>query len=300
MHTGFCILNSLLLGVSGVFFDPARNATIPLVVSREELTEVYALEAGTTGLLQILGATAGGIVVVAVSPVLCFVLNAVSYPWSALYILRTKWQEGHSATLLHTSYVQSLHAGFHEVAHNRVARSIIFIGISWGLVGGGYYILIPLLGTQTFHLGGLGIGLLYSVDGIGVLLGSSLVHYLIGKNHSKAVTWYGIAYITQALFFTAMAQCTLFLLGGLMLLLMRVSSGVIIPLDTYLLQTSSDPGMRGRLFALYSSTYGGVIQMSYVLMGYLFEYIDIPSAGLLIGAISLLCGISWLAQFGAL
>ena len=293
-------VDSLFLGVSGVFFDPARNATVPLVVSREELTEVYALEAGTTGLLQILGATAGGIVAIAVSPALCFVINAVSYLWSALYILRTKWQEGHSATHLHTSYVQSLHAGFHEAAHNRVARSIIFIGISWGLAGGGYYVLIPLLGTQTFHLGGLGIGFLYSVDGIGVLLGSSLVYHLVGKNHSKAVTWYGIAYITQALFFAAMTQCTLFLLGGLMLLLMRVSSGVIIPLDTYLLQTSSDPGMRGRLFALHSSTYGGVMQVSYVLMGYLFEYIGIPSAGLLIGAISLLCGISWLAQFGTL
>jgi hypothetical protein len=78
---------------------------------------------------------------------------------------------------------------------------------------------------------------------------------------------------------------------------MRVSSGVIIPLDSYLLQTSAQQSMRGRLFALHSSTYGGVMQISYVLTGYAFEHIGVPFAGLLIAAISLLCGISWLVQF---
>ncbi|GHO77848.1 hypothetical protein KSD_56190 [Ktedonobacter sp. SOSP1-85] len=66
--------------------------------------------------------------------------------------------------------------------------------------------------------------------------------------------------------------------GSLLLLLMRVSSGVIIPLDSYLLQTSTEQGMRGRIFALHSSTYGGVMQISYVLTGYAFEHIGIPFA----------------------
>jgi Arabinose efflux permease len=290
-------LSSLLLGIAGIFFDPARNAAIPFVVAPEDLTAAYALESGTTGVLQIFGATAGGIVAIAVSPVVCFAINAASYLWSALCILRTQWPEFYATKQLPDSYVHALNAGFHESVHNRTARSIIFIGISWGLAGGGYYILIPLLGTQTFHLGGLGIGLLYAIDGIGVLIGSYLVHRIVGDNHRRAIVWYGIAYITQALFFGLLTQSTFFLLGALMLLLMRASSGVIIPLDSYLLQSSSKPDMRGRLFALHSATYGGVMQVSYVLAGYAFAHIGIPVAGLLIASISLLCGISWLLQF---
>ncbi|MBO0796585.1 MAG: MFS transporter, partial [Ktedonobacteraceae bacterium] len=160
-HTSwFLYIGSLLMGLSGVFFEPARNATIPLVVPREDLTEAYSLESGTTGMLQIFGAALGGIVAVAVSPVMCFAINAASYLWSALYILRTQWQEIHKIQSHHIPYVQGLNAGFHEAVKNRVARSIIFIGISWGLAGGGYYVLIPLLGAQTFHFGGLGVGLL--------------------------------------------------------------------------------------------------------------------------------------------
>lgn len=290
---------SLLLGIAGVFFNPARDAAIPLVVKPEDLPETYALESGTSGIQQILGAALGGILAVTVSPFVCFAVNAASYLWSALCILRTHWREAHEAKSLHIPYIQALNAGFHESVRNRIARAIIFIGISWGLAGGGYYILIPLLGSQTFHLGGLGIGLLYAIDGSGVLLGSYLVHRVVGKNHHRAVIWYGVAYITQALFFGLLAQATFFLLGSLLLLFMRTNSGVIIPLDSYLLQTSTEQGMRGRLFALHSSTYGGVMQISYILAGYAFEHIGVPFAGLLIATISLLCGVSWLMQFAA-
>ncbi len=288
---------SVLLGVAGILFEPARNAAIPLVVARDDLPAANALESGASGVVHILGAAAGGLVAVTVSPVLCFAINAASYLWSASCILQARWQEGHAPQDIHLSYVRSLTAGFQVAARNRVARAIIVIGISWGLAGGGYYILIPILGQQTFHLGGLGIGTLYAIDGVGVLIGAALVRRAIAGNYRRAVVWYGLAYLTQAIFFAALAQCTVFLAGGVMLLLMRISSGVIIPLDTYLLQTSTEPGVRGRVFALHGSTYGGVMQISYVLTGFTYARLGVPRVGLLIGAISLLCGLSWLAQF---
>ena len=170
--------------------------------------------------------------------------------------------------------------------------------MSWGLAGGGYYVLIPLLGNQTFHRGALGIGILYAVDGIGVLLGSALVRRIVAGDHDKAIVWYGVAYLTQALFFSLLAQSARFLVGSVMLLLMRISSGVIIPLDTYLLQTSTEPNLRGRLFALHEATYGGVMQVSYILTGIAYIRLGIPHTGIIVGAMSLLCGISWLWQFG--
>jgi MFS family permease len=293
-------VSALFLGISGILFEPSRNATLPLVVSRKELTEAYALEAATTGVLQIIGAVCGGIVVVAVSPLWCFGINAASYLWSAFSILRTRWQEVPEEPQQRTSYLQSLKAGFREAGSNRVARAIIFIGISWGLAGGGYYVLIPLLGVRALQLDGLGIGLLYATDGLGVLIGSYLVRRLVNKDHRRAVVWYGFAYITQAIFFAALAQSPFFLLSLLMLLLMRISSGVIIPLDSYLLQSSAGPGLQGRLFALHSSTYGGMMQLSYVLTGLAYERVGIPLVGLVIGGMSLVCGLSWLLQFFAL
>ena len=291
-------LDAVLLGVVGVMFGPARSATIPFVVTDDELAAANALDSQSSGLIQIVGAVAGGIVASMVSPITCFAINALSYIWSALHILQCRWKETVASSHRGTPYFQSLREGFSHAIHNRVARAIILIGISWGLAGGGYYILIPVLGQQVYHMGGLGIGILYAVDGIGVLFGSFGVGRFVGKNHRRAVIWYGVAYLTQALFFGVMTQFTIFAWGALMLLLMRVSSGVIIPLDAYMLQTSTDSTVRGRVFALHGSTYGGVMQLSYALMGLALAKFGIPAVGIVIGAISLLCGVSWLAQFG--
>ena len=56
---------------------------------------------------------------------------------------------------------------------------------------------------------------------------------------------YGAAYLTQAIFFGLLAQSTLLLVGGLMLLFMRISSGVIIPLDTYLSKRAASRACAG-------------------------------------------------------
>lgn len=291
-------VDSALLGSSGVLFGPARNAAIPLIVSPDDLAVANGLESQASGLIQIIGAACGGIITAAVGPIVCFIINAASYMWSAWHIMRCQWDETREVHRTTTPYFRSLKVGFQVALHNRVVRAIILIGISWGLAGGGYYILIPVLGQQGYHMGGLGIGLLYVIDGVGVLVGAYAVNRLVGKNHRRAIIWYGLAYLTQALFFGAMTQFSVFVWGAMMLLLMRVSSGIIIPLDTYLLQKSTEAIARGRVFALHGSTYGGVMQLSYAFMGLALSRFGVPIIGLVIGAMSLLCGVSWLAQFG--
>lgn len=301
LHTSWVLyVDSALLGLSGVLFGPARSAALPLIVSDDDLAAANGLESQASGLIQIVGAAAGGIVAATIGPIVCFSINALSYLWSAWHIRKCHWQEGSRHLRSNSSYLHSLKAGFKEALHNRVVRAIILIGISWGLAGGGYYILIPVLGQQIYHMGGLGIGTLYMIDGVGVLIGSYAVNQFVGPRHHRAVIWYGVAYLTQALFFGVMTQFTVFAWGALMLLLMRISSGVIIPLDTYLLQVSTSPDVRGRVFALHGSTYGGVMQLSYALMGFALEKFSIPTVGIVIGAMSLLCGLSWLEQFGTM
>jgi len=290
-------LGSLLFALSGVLFSPARSSAIPLVVSREELVEVNAFESGTHGVLSVLGAMSGGIVAALFSPLACFAINSASYLWSAWHISRTRWQEDVPASGNRPPYFDALREGFREVSRNKMARLIIMIGISWGFAGGGYYILVRMLSDTVYLLGAWGIGLLFAIDGIGVLLGSWLVKRFTRGQDRRAVVWYGSAYLAQAVFFAGMTQFTTFAYGALCLLLMRVASGVIIPLDSYLLQTCTPSHIRGRVFTLHSSTYGGVMGFSFLLAGLAFETWGIPRIGIGIGAISLLCGLLWLYQF---
>ncbi|MBA4550060.1 hypothetical protein H1R82_07525 [Thermoactinomyces intermedius] len=82
-----------------------------------------------------------------------------------------------------------------------------------------------------------------------------------------------------------------------MLYLMRLFSGIIIPLDTYMLQMNTTEAVRGRVFSLHMATYGGVMQLSYIVSGWAYEQLGISVTGLVIGIISFLCGIHWLVQY---
>lgn len=268
---------------------------ISQIVAQKDLAEANAIRTGTSGIASIIGAFGGGLLASIVSPVLCFVINAASYIWSALCIYVTQWEESET-TLTKSSYLSSLKEGFQEASRNRLARAIILIGISWGIAGGGYYVLVPLLGNKLLASDGLGIGSLYAIDGVGVVIGAYLVKRFIGKAHRRSMIWYGMAYLAQAIFLALLAQFTVFWMCALFLLLMRISSGIIIPLDTYLLQTHTSPEMRGRVFALHESTYMGVMQLSYVMFGTAFQLFGIAIVGLVIGVVSFLCGLSWLYQ----
>jgi MFS family permease len=294
--TTLLYLGALLLGIAGIMFNPAQQAVLPSIVDKDDLAEANAINSGTSGIVSIIGAIIGGIVASFFHPVICFIINALSYVWSAFCIYKAKWKEKKISNSKKQSYIYNLEQGFIEVSTNKAARAIIIIGISWGFAGGGYAILIPILGQEVYDMGGLGIGMLYAIDGLGMLLGAFYVKQFIGPNHKKAIIYYGGAYLTQALFFAFMTQFSIFILGAFMLLLMRISSGIITPLDSYLLQFYTPDEVRGRVFSLHSSTYLGVMQISYASLGYLVERFGVPTMGIVIGIISFICGLTWLIQ----
>lgn len=289
-------ISSFVIGLMSVLFNPARHAFLPLITERDELAEANAFSSATSAVVNILGAVAGGIVSSLFSPITCFVINSFSFLWSAFYVYKIKHHhEEIGAEEKTTSYFHSLKEGFLEIKTNTIVRYVILIGLTWGLLGGGYYILIPLLGNNIYQMGGLGIGILYAIDGLGVLFGAAIVKKYINRNQQRALILFGIAYAFQSLFFVFLTQFTVFYAGAICLFLMRVFSGIIIPLSTYMIQIYTGSQIRGRVFALYDSSYTGVMQISYMISGYAYEHVGIPVAGAITGVISLLCGISWLS-----
>jgi predicted MFS family arabinose efflux permease len=289
-------MSSFVIGVMSVLFNPAKQAFLPLIVDRNDLAEANAFSSATSAIVNILGAVLGGIISSVFSPVTCFVINSLSFLWSAFYVLKIKYHEEIKIEEKRTPYFNSLKEGFLETKKNNIIRYVILIGLTWGLIGGGYYILIPFLGNNVYHMGGFGIGILYAIDGLGILLGAYIVKKYINSNHKRALISFGVAYTIQSMLFVFLTQSTVFYLGALCLFLMRVCGGVIIPLSTYMVQISTDDQIRGRVFALYDSSYTGVMQVSYIASGYAYEHYGVPIVGAISGLISLLCGVVWLSK----
>lgn len=263
---------------------------------RKDLSEANAFMSSTNAIFNIIGAVLGGIVSTVFSPITCFLVNSLSFLWSAFYVYKIKYQENEKFDIQKQPYFQLLKEGLLETQQNILIRYVIWIGLTWGLVGGGYYILIPVLGNNVYHLGAVGIGALYAIDGLGILLGTYFVKVFIKDNFKRALIIFGISYAVQSLFFVLLMQSTGFYFGSLFLFLMRICGGIIIPLSNYFVQLGTTDEIRGRVFALYNSTYMGVMQISYLVSGYAYEKYSIPVVGAIGGVISMTCGLIWLSQ----
>jgi MFS family permease len=81
----------LIVAVSATgFFEPAKQATLPAVVAREDLVTANALSTGTWSVMLAVGASIGGLVSAAFGRDTTFILNSISFFVSAVMIARLR------------------------------------------------------------------------------------------------------------------------------------------------------------------------------------------------------------------
>lgn len=289
-------LGALCMGIGSSLFVPARGATIPLVVSEEDLTEASAWSVATSGILAILGAALGGVVTALLSPALAFLINAVSFLWSASMILATTWEEKRErteSTNLKPSYFRELKEGLHVVVRDRMILALFLTIVAFALMAGPYFVLIPVLGDLSYHLGGLGIGLLYVADGLAFILSAMVVDRLASGKAATVSLWYGGGFLIEAIFFALFAFSSSVVVGMLCLFVSQLGSGILITLADPLLQKATQPETRGRVFALNTSLYTGTKQLSLLVSGPVLSLVGAPLLGLITGGIGCIAGAGW-------
>ena len=72
--------------------------------------------------------------------------------------------------------------GYTYILQTKIILILIFVGISWGLIGGAYQLLLTIYAEKIFHTN---IGILYTVQAAGLMIGSLLVNLYISSNKEK-------------------------------------------------------------------------------------------------------------------
>jgi MFS family permease len=289
-------VGALCMGTMSSVFVPTRNAVIPLVVAQEDLTEASSWTIATSGVLAIVGAALGGIVTSLLNPALAFLINSLSFLWSACLIWMTRWEEKrhdmpHATITL--SYLRELHDGLRAVVRDRIVLAFFGTSVAFALMSGPYFVIIPVLGDLTYRLGGLGIGLLYVADGCAFILSAALVDRVVGKRAQSVPRWYGAGYLIAAIFFVLLAFSSNIWVGMIALFLSQLGSGILMTLGGPLLQMATHPGTRGRVFAFSNSLETVTKQLSLFISGPALSLLGTPLLGIITGGIGCVAGIGW-------
>ncbi|MEU1800974.1 MFS transporter [Streptomyces sp. NPDC019937] len=293
-HHGPAIVAALyaLLTISNALWQPARQVWLYRLVEPSQYTAVNATIGSVQGLMTVIGAAAGG-VLTAWNPDLTVLLALAAQTCAAIGILIARYPTATGTTPAEPgarSLLRDARDGVRLVDRYPLARSIIWVGMAWGLISGGFNVLIAGLALNELHSGSGGLGLFYVVDGTAVVVGSWCAARLRRAGHLPG---YALAYIAQGVFWALMFAAGNVVLGLVLFGVMRLASGVIIALDTTILLETVPESLRGRVTSLHMTTYNAVSQLSLALISGLLAAVDIQSVGIATGVLSTAVGALW-------
>jgi MFS family permease len=238
------------------FFEPARTATIPNITSDEELMPANALASATWSAMLAIGASLGGLVTLVAGRNVAFVINALSFVASALFIMQTRYHSAPPPSPRLSGWfaltgLPDLLEGFRYVRRHSHVAALMLVKAGWGLAGG-VLLLLTIFGQRLFPVAGstaAGIGVLYGARGIGAALGPIALRWILGQSPRTLRRTIGPAYFIVGIFYILLAGAPTLALAALCVLFAHCGGAILWVFSTVLLQMEVPDRFRGRVFA---------------------------------------------------
>lgn len=287
---------AVVTGTVAAFDNPARQAFVSDLVSRENASNAVALNAASFNAARMLGPAAAGIVVVVVGNGLVFLINAATFIAMiiALFLIRMDQLIPRAKN----AGGGRLADGFRYVAK----RSDLIVTFSMVFLLGAFGMNFPIYASTMaleFGRGADGFGLLSSILAIGSLAGA-----LLAARRDRArirVVIIGAGFFALAMTLSAFMPgywsyaASLTAVGFCVVTIMTTANGYV--------QTTTDPALRGRVLALYMAVIMGGTPIGAPIVGWVADQFG-PRVAVGVGAAAGLLafgiGLTWLIVSGRL
>ena len=238
------------------FFEPAKTAIIPSIVSDRELVAANTISSVTWSAMLTLGAAIGGVVTGWFGTDVAFILDAMTYLLSAaliasVHVPKRPPREKSKLTVGRALGITQTIEGARYVKRRPRVFALLLVKPAWGL-GGGILTLLAVFGARIFPVGkdaATGIGILYAARGIGTAVGPIVARRISGEGKKRMQTSIGIAFLIGAAFYMAFGWATSFVVALIVLGLAHTGGSILWVFSTVLLQRGVADNFRGRVFA---------------------------------------------------
>lgn len=289
----FAFAGVFLIAAGSAYFEPAAQASLPNIVTPEDLGPANVLMGSTWGTMLAAGAGIGGAVTAVLGRDASFLFDALSFGVSAIFLMRMRgrFSEERDPSHVRPPFLESLRETLRFARAQPRVLGLLSVKGGYGL-GAGVVALVGVFGKEVFRAGAWGIGLLFAARGLGALLGPFLLRASLRESDAqyRAIAWcvigFGIGY-------TGLALSTTLPLGFLAVLFAHLGGGAAWQISTYGLQREVPDIIRGRIF---SADYGLVtltMAISGVTSGIASDHFGPTAATIGVASVCLLFGITW-------
>lgn len=253
----------LLETLMAAFFEPARSAVIPNITAREDVILANTLSSATWSVNLFIGASLGGVVAALFGRDVVFVLNALSFLASALFIRRMSFEEPHaqSAAPLRARDALDFSPVVEGVRYVRKDRRLLaamfakagelMIGPSWVLftVMGHRYFHVRLRGIDPQRGAMLGMSLLLGARGIGAVVGPLFSARWAGHSDQRLRLGILMGYLAIGTGYLGLGMSSNLWVACVWIVLAHCGGSTVWVFSTTLLQLNTEDRFRGRVFS---------------------------------------------------
>ena len=280
----------ILQGVANSFNLPIRQSLISELVPREKIVNAVALNGASLTLTLVLGPAIGGLVVGTFGVKYALLLNTISFIavlW-ALFVMKIPQQfKKHEKSI-----TQSLKEGAVYVFHHKVILTVVLFSFLMVAIGLPYTTLLPVFARDFFHLSAAGYGYLFSIAGVGALLGSLFSGVRSKEKVKRAMIFSFISFGFSLVFFGAAAIYfpNYLFIFVILLVMLGFSFSTFNATNNTILQLMSDDLYRGRVLSTLFLGFG-LTSLGSFIIGWLAEFLSAPAAYIIIGSTLLVLSV---------
>jgi MFS family permease len=245
------------------FFEPARSSVIPNISSESEVLVANTLSSATWSVNLLIGASIGGVVAAFFGRDAVFILNALSFVLSAIFISGMHFAEPHAESapplrardLVDFSPVLE---GIHYIRSHPTLLPTVFTKAGELMVGPSW-VIFTVMGAREFAVhrpgmnaaGGamLGMSILLGGRGLGALFGPLISARWAGQRDHRLRLGILFGYLTICAGYSCLGVSRSVWLAALCALVAHAGGSTVWVFSTTLLQLHTDDRFRGRVFA---------------------------------------------------
>ncbi|HAL47783.1 MAG: MFS transporter [SAR202 cluster bacterium] len=245
-------LAALVQGTAFAFMMPARQAIIPQLVGKDELTNAMALNAAGMSVTTLLApAVAGGLYALVGPATVYFVIGGMG----VLSVAATSMikPQPARASARKPAMVRDIKEGLSYVRGNRFVLVLLFMGLATSVLAMPFRFLMPVFVVDIYNLGPDSMGLLVAIMGGGSLVGSLLI--------ASTGAWRrGLLLILGSLASGAalllLAVIPLYSAAAVIMILLGLGDSSRRTLNQSLIMEEVEDAYRGRVMSIFMMNFG--------------------------------------------
>jgi MFS family permease len=282
------VVLAAVAGFANSFFRPAVLAGVPNLVGDEDLAHGTSLLQATDWAAAALGPVAGGAIVSVWSADVVYWVNAATFLFSALLILRIPARLLQSDRAISRGHWRDLADGLAAFGTSRALLTAL-LAFGFAMVAAGLNNVAEIfLAERALHRGAFGYGLLWTATGIGLVAGSLVSGSLLERSDVRNV--YPLVFVPWAVGLFAAGVAPSIWFAAVAMVVAGFGNGLTFPMTVVIVQRNTSDSMRGRAFTVIISVHNAVLGLAMVSAGALvasagprWTYM-LAAAALLLGA----------------